>query len=245
MSAGDLSAAADAGAGGRGTEEERAEPRRFSGLVVVLVAAVALSLGMLAGVLALGGTGAAPAPAEGSIEAGFARDMQAHHAQAVELAVLVRDRSDDAEVRAVALDILLTQQNQIGQMASWLRAWDLPAVGAEAPMAWMAGGHAGDDGMVHAGHGGMAHARQGGQDGYAAMPGWVSAEDLTRLRAATGTEADRIFLGLMIAHHRGGAEMASYAADHASIPQVVELASGIVTTQERETTALEAMLATR
>ena len=206
-------------------------PRRFPGFVVGLVAVVALCLGALAGVLALGGGGVPATAGEGSVEAGFARDMQVHHAQAVELAVLVRDRSDDAEVRTVALDILLTQQNQIGQMAAWLRAWDLPAASAAEPMAWMAGGHAG--------HG------AGSGDGYASMPGWVSAEDMARLRAATGAAADRIFLELMIDHHRGGVQMAAHAADHARVAQVVELARGIVTTQERETAALEEMLAAR
>jgi uncharacterized protein (DUF305 family) len=220
---------------------DRLEPRRFSGVVLALVAAVALSLGALVGAALAGGARTPSTVGEGSVEAGFARDMQVHHAQAVELAVLVRDRSDDEELRTVALDILLTQQNQIGQMASWLRAWNLPAASSAAPMAWMAG-EAGPGSAAHAGHHGAADARQ---DGYASMPGWASAEDLARLRAATGAEADRIFLELMIAHHRGGVAMASYAAEHASVAQVVELARGIVTTQERETAALEDLLARR
>lgn len=203
--------------------------------VLAVVVVAALALGALAGAL-LARQPTLTAAAEGSVDAGFARDMQAHHAQAVELAVLVRDRSTDEEVRTVALDILLTQQNQIGQMAGWLSTWGLPAAASDAPMAWMAGGE----------HGHTAGAA--GTDapaGYAAMPGWVSREDLARLTAADGADADRLFLELMIPHHEGGVAMAEYAVEHARRPPVVALARTIVTSQGRELTALHAMLDAR
>jgi len=204
-------------------------------VVLAVVALAALVLGALAGAL-LARQPALAAAAEGSVDAGFARDMQAHHAQAVDLAVLVRDRSTDDEVRTVALDILLTQQNQIGQMAGWLSTWGLPAAASEPPMAWMAG----------TGHGhGTAGGTAGDAAGYAAMPGWVSRADLARLTAATGAEADRLFLQLMIPHHQGGVEMAAYAVEHAQRPQVVALARTVVTSQERELTALQDMLDAR
>src|SRR5262245_60788609 len=77
------------------------------------------------------------APRERSAEVGFARDMATHHAQAVNLATLLRDRSDDEEMRQLALDIMLTQQAQIGQMQGWLAVWGLPNVSLEPAMAWM------------------------------------------------------------------------------------------------------------
>lgn len=198
--------------------------------LLALVVVAALALGALVGAL-LARQPTLTVAAEGSVDAGFARDMQAHHAQAVELAVLVRDRSTDEEVRAVALDILLTQQNQIGQMASWLSTWGLPAASPQAPMAWMADEH--------------AHTQVTESSGYSAMPGWVSREDLARLTAATGTEADRLFLELMIPHHEGGVAMAEYAVEHARRPQVVALAGTIVRSQEREIAALRSMLDAR
>lgn len=202
--------------------------------VLAVVVVAALAFGALAGAL-LARQPVLTAAAEGSVDAGFARDMQAHHAQAVELAVLVRDRSTDEEVRTVALDILLTQQNQIGQMAGWLSTWGLPAAAPEAPMAWMTDGE----------HGHATAAPGAADAGYAAMPGWVSRADLARLTAADGTEADRLFLELMIPHHEGGVEMAEYAVERARRPQVVSLARNIVTSQERELTALHAMLDAR
>ena len=74
------------------------------------------------------------APAEGSPEVTFARDMAAHHAQAVEMALIVRDRSADEELRRFALDIILTQQAQIGQMQGWLAVWGRPLAGSRPDM---------------------------------------------------------------------------------------------------------------
>lgn len=211
---------------------ERATPGR---VVLVVVAVAALVLGALGGAL-VARQPALTAAAETSVDAGFARDMQAHHAQAVELAVLVRDRSTDEEVRTVALDILLTQQNQIGQMAGWLAVWGLPAASSAPVMAWMTGEH---------GHAAGTAGPGTGEEGYAAMPGWVSRADLARLTAATGSDADRLFLELMIPHHEGGVEMAQYAVEHAQRAPVVSLARGVVTAQERELTVLHDMLDAR
>ena len=77
---------------------------------------------------------ASRAPAEGSPEVAFARDMATHHAQAVEMALIVRDRSADEELRRFALDIILTQQAQIGQMQGWLAVWGQPLAGPQPDM---------------------------------------------------------------------------------------------------------------
>ena len=201
--------------------------------VVALVAATALALGVLLGTT-LVRRPTFVVPTDTSVDAGFARDMQAHHGQAVELARMVRDRTDDEDVRTLALDILLTQQNQSGQMAGWLDTWGLPQSSGQEPMAW-AGGHAHGD---------------GGDDpdaptGFAAMPGWVSTEDMARLADAEGTEAERLFLELMIPHHHGGVEMAEAAVDDAEAPQVRRLAESIVRSQTSEITVLEEMLEER
>lgn len=65
-------------------------------------------------------------PAEGSAEVIFARGMAAHHLQAVEMAFILRERSEDEELRRLALDIFTSQQVQVGQMQGWLAAWSQP-----------------------------------------------------------------------------------------------------------------------
>ncbi|WNB86767.1 DUF305 domain-containing protein [Cellulomonas sp. ATA003] len=202
--------------------------------VVALLTSAALALGVLVGSVLLRPSELS-VPADTSAAAGFARDMQAHHGQAVELSRLVRDRTDDEELRTVALDILLTQQNQAGQMTGWLEVWDLPQSGAGEPMAW-----AGDD-HDHGGGSGDPDA----PTGYAAMAGWVSSEDLARLRDAEGVEAERIYLELMIPHHRGGVEMAELALDRVDVRYVRDLADAIVRSQDAEIQVLETMLAER
>ncbi|MHC5908965.1 DUF305 domain-containing protein, partial [Streptomyces sp. S6] len=39
---------------------------------------------------------------QAAVDAGFARDMAVHHQQAVEMSYIVRDRTDDEEVRRLA-----------------------------------------------------------------------------------------------------------------------------------------------
>jgi hypothetical protein len=70
-----------------------------------------LLLGVVLGGLLLGG---AAEPSDTSAEVGFARDMSVHHGQAVEMAFIIRDRTDDPDIRLLAYDIINTQRAQIG-----------------------------------------------------------------------------------------------------------------------------------
>lgn len=199
-------------------------------VVAAAVGLVALAAGVAVGLLLAGSLVRADHPVEGSADTGFARDMQAHHAQAVEMAVLVRERSTDDELRQVALDIELTQQNQIGQMHGWLSVWGLPLTGTGTPMAWMSG---------------HEHA-SGPDDGETVrMPGLATDEQMVELAAADGVEAERLFLELMIPHHRGGVDMARAALDRADQPEVRRLAQAMVDAQTAEIVVLEALLAAR
>lgn len=156
--------------------------------------------------------------ADGSPEAGFARDMSVHHAQAVDMALVMLERARDPQIRILAKDIALTQQAQIGQMSGWLDAWGLPATGRAAPMAWM------------------------GHEGMEAMPGMASRDELASLRRLPRAQAERTFLILMIAYHRGGVEMARALLERSRRPEVVRLAQAMVDSQEAEIAAMEALL---
>ena len=48
------------------------------------------------------------------------------------------------------------------------------------------------------------------------MPGLASDADIDKLLASSGTDADKLFADLMIAHHQGGIHMAQYAVEHAT-----------------------------
>jgi uncharacterized protein (DUF305 family) len=206
---------------------ETPAPRR-SPLRPVLVAVIAVALVALGGGLAVAfGIGRDSTPTTDSVDAGFARDMSRHHLQAVEMANLALERSEDPEVRQLAFDIGSTQNNQVGQMRGWLSLWGLPPSGGDT-MAWMGGA-----GHVHS-----------GADG-ALMPGMANNEELTNLRSLSGTAFDVEFLRLMIRHHQGGKDMADYAEAHASEPAVRNLARSIVDTQTAEVVTMGRMLAAR
>jgi uncharacterized protein (DUF305 family) len=197
---------------------------------------IAVGLLLAGGGLAVAlGIGRTDPPASDSVDAGFARDMGRHHEQAVEMANLALERSEDAEVRQLAFDISATQTNQAGRMQGWLSLWGLPRVDGEV-MAWMEGGT--DGATDHAGHGTAA------ADG-AVMPGMATEAELAELRALTGPAFDVRFLQLMIRHHQGGREMAEHGRDAATVPAVRRLAESIADTQGAETTTMATMLRER
>jgi uncharacterized protein (DUF305 family) len=185
--------------------------------IAVAAIALALALGGLAGYLLKG----SQTPAADSVDVGFARDMSIHHEQAVQMAALVYDRTEDEAIRSLAFDILTTQQGQIGIMSGWLDAWGLPWTSAGPRMTWM----------------GMS------VDGL--MPGMATPEQMASLRNASGVEADVIFLELMIPHHRAGVDMARYALEHARQQPVRLLAQGVVDAQALEIEYMQELLAAK
>ncbi|WP_426497750.1 DUF305 domain-containing protein [Streptomyces sp. D54] len=189
-------------------------------------------------------------PGASSADAGFARDMAVHHQQAVEMSFIVRDRTDDEDVRRLAYDIANTQANQRGMLLGWLDLWELPKVdpGGEPPMAWMPG----TGGHEHGGHGsGGSEAGSGagseagsGADGVL-MAGMASRSELARLNRLDGERAEVFFLQLMTDHHKGGVDMAEACASLCSVPAEQRLARGMVEGQRSELGLMRDMLAER
>lgn len=185
------------------------------------IVTVALAVALLAG-LAGWLIGRDSHPADDSVEAGFARDMAAHHIQAVEMALIARDGTASEDIRFLATDIILTQQGQIGIMRGWLDAWSLPPNSSDAPMAWAAGHHdVGEHGM---------------------MPGMLTRDQITALNDLDGVALDREFLTLMIEHHEGGVVMAEAALDSLDSGPVHRLAQSIVDAQQAEIDLMNDML---
>lgn len=197
-------------------------------LVVVLALAVAAVVAAVSVLVAASAAedDASEMPGNASPEAGFARDMMMHHAQAVEMALIVREKSDDPELRALAYDIATSQQQQIGQMYAWLEFWGLPQTSDRPPMAWMKGG---EDMLLPDGR----------------MPGMASEADLARLRKAEGVAAEKLFLRLMIAHHTAGVHMAQGVLDVTDRPEVTTLARAIARSQQAEIRVMRDLLAAR
>ncbi|MGV9777129.1 DUF305 domain-containing protein [Streptosporangium sp. NPDC003464] len=195
--------------------------RRRTALVALLGCLAAAAV-----VLLVVGRGAAPTDA--SAEAGFARDMSVHHAQAVEMSFIARDGSEDESLRRLAYDIIVTQTAQRGMFSGWLQQWGLEQSTERPAMAWMAG---------H-GHGGTPQTS-------ATMPGMASQEELKRLRAATGKDQEILFLQLMIRHHEGGVQMSQALLKLSDRDEVATMAQHIVNGQAGEIDLMTDMLRQR
>ncbi|MFI6511498.1 DUF305 domain-containing protein [Streptosporangium sp. NPDC050855] len=180
-------------------------------------------------------------PTDASPEAGFARDMSVHHAQAVEMSFIARDGSRDEALRRLAYDIIVTQTAQRGIFTGWLQQWGLNQSGERPAMAWMAG---------HGGHGGTGGGGGGGGGAVtpgapATMPGMASQDELTRLRAATGKDQEVLFLQLMIRHHEGGVQMGRGLLKLSDRDEVATMARHIVNGQTGEIELMTDMLRQR
>ncbi|MDA5282009.1 DUF305 domain-containing protein [Streptomyces sp. NPDC054904] len=195
-----------------------------------------------------GGGDAARTPGPHSPDAGFARDMAVHHQQAVEMSFIVRDRTQDEAVRTLAYDIANTQANQRGMLLGWLDLWELPKVMAdEPPMSWMGttGTSGGAGHGAHSGHAAPPTGSTGSTGSGAIMPGMATKEELTRLGAAGGRDAEVLYLQLMTDHHKGGVAMAEGCARQCQTPAERTLAQGMVEAQQSELTLMADMLKQR
>lgn len=181
--------------------------------------------------------GLSGAPTETSPEAGFARDMSVHHAQAVAMAEAIRDRTTDPDLKLLATDIALGQQAQIGRMSGWLDEWGLTISSTSPPMAWMTSDH--DMGGMEGMDMGSPELVNG------LMPGMATRPQVSALSTLPINEAEISFLQLMIAHHRGGVDMAQAILERTDRPDVVQLARSMVNGQQAEIDLMTDMLAKR
>ncbi|MBZ9752016.1 DUF305 domain-containing protein [Deinococcus sp. HMF7604] len=154
-------------------------------------------------------------PTEDSREVRFVREMIQHHTQAVDMALQVREQSSDATLRTVALDILLSQQEQIGQMRGWLTLWHRP---------WGGPGMSAD------------HAR---------MMGMATQAEVNRIGTLPPAQAEVQFLQLMTRHHQGALTMVAPVLEGRVQPAVEALARQIQATQAAEIRLMTTLLADR
>ncbi|GAA2633222.1 DUF305 domain-containing protein [Actinomadura fulvescens] len=209
-------------------------------------ATVVLAVLVLAGAAVFAGLSALrpDRPGTGGPEAGFARDMSTHHAQAVRMSFTVRDRTKDEATRLLAYDIINTQSAQIGMMTAWLDEWELPKTDPAGRMRWMTG---------HGGHGSAATPAPAATDGAAGtagadgavMPGMATRTQLRELEQASGRAAEIRYLRLMITHHRAGVVMAEAVLARTDLERVRRLARSMVDGQRSEIDLMNRMLGER
>ena len=151
----------------------------------------------------------------------FVKDMLPHHSQAVEMADMALSRDTTPEVKALAQQIKDAQAPEISAMGGWLTGW-----GEQVPAA---------DAMGHSSmSGGMT---MGGT-------GMMSADEMTALDKATGTEFARKWLSDMTEHHTGAVRMAQTETASGQNADAKKLAASIISSQTAEITTMKQLLST-
>lgn len=119
---------------------------------------------------------ASPAPVFNQADVDFAAHMSQHHGQALAMAEIAEDRGRSRAVRALAARIASARAPEVDRFGEWLGAWG--AAGGQMPPHGIGDDHAG--------------------------PGMLDQAEVDRLRVVPRAAFDRLFLKLMVRHHRGG-----------------------------------------
>ena len=166
-------------------------------------------------------TAAAPAAAAttgafNDADTAFAQGMIPHHEQAIEMADMALDPQTAAGPKIVALAkaIKAAQDPEIATMKGWLTAWGRDTSGAMA-------------GMNHSG---------------GAMPGMMTAADMTGLGKAKAAEFDKSWETMMIAHHKGAIDMANIVIKDGKSADAKKLAGAVIKGQQAEIDQMTALL---
>lgn len=206
-------------------------PLRWWAIALVLLAIAALAFAV--GRFSTFGSQGPGTPGTDSPEAGFSRDMQVHHAQAIEMAMETYRKTEDDELRVLAYDIATGQAGQRGEMYDWLVQWGLSQSGGPM-MQWM---EASDEGHAH----GVTTGEPLTDEEAREAMGMATDAELQALEEATGRTADCLFLDLMIRHHEGAIPMAEALLELGSDPRALQVAGSIEAGQTAEIDAMRSI----
>jgi uncharacterized protein (DUF305 family) len=178
----------------------------------------------------------------------FLQAMIPHHQQAIDMAALAKDRTNRKEVLDAAGRIDASQKDEIEFMRGWLTERNEPVEPATA-MAHGDSGHEAHGAADHAAHGADHAAHAGGtqtpSSPHAMMKGMATPEQMAALAAARGTDFDRLFLELMIKHHRGAVDMVEELLEQpgsAYEPALFEFTRDVTNDQNAEIERMNALL---
>ena len=160
----------------------------------------------------------------------FMQDMILHHHQAVEMAALVKERTNRQALVDAARRIDASQADEINFMRKWLRDRGQAAPDPSAEQ------------MMHAM---PAMAPMSGLSGEHMALGMATPEQMTALAAAKGPDFDRQFLERMITHHQGAVNMAQALLKRpgaAYDPVLFEFVNDVINEQNAEIKRMNALL---
>lgn len=147
----------------------------------------------------------------------FALLMAEHHEQTIKLAEIIQEKeSVSQEIQSLALKIMSVHEPEHAQLEGMLRAC----------------------GQL----GGASDSQRSQAPAAVEMKGMAGPEQVEELRTATGDDASRLFLELLITHHEATIAVAEEELAKGSNAEAMALARTIAETQRQELDRIRAML---
>jgi uncharacterized protein (DUF305 family) len=160
-------------------------------------------------------------------DAKFMSGMIGHHAQAIVMAGWAASHGARPSIQTLAARIIVSQQDEIASMQTWLRDRGLPVPDPK-------------DSEMH------MSMDMGDSTHEMLMPGMLTPAQMAQLDKARGEDFDRLFLTFMIQHHNGAITMVSELFNTYGAAQeqtVFKLASDVNVDQSTEIARMQRMLA--
>lgn len=161
----------------------------------------------------------------------FATEMIPHHQEALAMVTMTQGRHLDPAVQTLADNIKAAQTPEIKTMTGWLTSWGaaVPSTSPDNDMGDMSG----MSGMP-------SMSSSAGSTG--SMPGMMSDAEMTKLKKASGAEFQKMWLQMMIKHHKGAVQMARTEQKQGQYQPAIELAGQIIASQSKEIDTMRQLL---
>ena len=148
----------------------------------------------------------------------FVQEMVPHHEQAVVMSEMVSNVQVSGETSALATEIISAQASEIELMKSFLSEWGVEYDPNSDP---------------HAGH------MMSGVE----SSGMMTDEELAELKNSSGVVFEKMWLTMMLAHHKGAIKMAETVIADGKDARVKTLAEAIISEQKKELDLIDSLLA--
>ncbi len=148
----------------------------------------------------------------------FVQGMIPHHEQAVVMSEIVGNVEVSAETATLASEITGAQASEIELMQGFLNEWGVESDQNSDP---------------HAGH------KMSGDESH----GMMTDEELAELKDSSGADFEKMWLTMMLAHHKGAVKMAETVIADGKDDRVKNLAQTIVREQQKEIELINTLLA--
>ncbi len=147
----------------------------------------------------------------------FVQEMIPHHEQAVVMSEMVGNVEVSTETATLASDIMGAQASEIELMQGFLNEWGVESDPNSDP---------------HAGH------MMTGDESH----GMMTDEELAELKDSSGADFEKMWLTMMLAHHKGAVKMAETVIAEGKDLRVKTLAETIISTQQQEILQIQSLL---